>query len=212
MPKKTINACCILVSAVILLICASCGRGLEIKGDKVYDPKSGVSYHFVPSCYQPKGYSEEVFAVFELNGVTVDYYTVEGADSSEWLYSELKELIYSGDVSDLPDLSQFGADKLFLCYNSDANFSFDEITDKELLGRISDRFVSGERVNPTYYDHETYRLLFESAKYPSLYYMILLIVTGDAMYMHDRLSGVYVEATDLFSERIDFFSYESGND
>ncbi|MBO7376639.1 MAG: hypothetical protein ILO42_09590 [Clostridia bacterium] len=209
--KKTVRLICVCLSLLaVALSFASCGRKLKIdvKTAKIYDTKSGIRYEYVPANFVPKGVGTDVFATFEQNKVTVDYYEVEGLPAEEWLYSELGELICSTGVDALPDFAGFGAKSVTVCYNTDLNFTFAEIGDPEQAKAVAERFVSGPEVQPDVYDHDTYKLLFSSDGYPALYYQLWLIVTEEGSFIYDRFTGKYAEATDLFSDIVPAFSYE----
>jgi len=210
MKRKTLRFLCALTAVLTLLAAASCARKLKINPSttKIRDQKSGIEYGFVSSNYLPRAVSEEKYAVFVQNKVKVNYFTIEGLSPDEWLYSELGELIYSGETGSLPDISGFNPDSVIVAYNTDLNFTLAEISTLEETEKIVDRFVNGEPSHPTYYDHDTYKLLFSSPDYPYLYYQLWLVVTSDGTYIFDRFTQKYVEAGDLFSDVVPAYSYE----
>ena len=210
MKRKLLTAVCVLLASAAALSLFGCGRQLKIdtRSAAIYDTKSKIRYDYVSANYLPKSVAEEKYATFVQNSVKVDYYEVEGLSPDEWLYSELGELIYSGDAGSLPDISGFHPDSVIVAYNTDLNFTLAEINTLEQTEKIVERFVNGEPAHPTYYDHDTYKLLFLSPDYQYLYYQLWLIVTSDGTYIFDRFTQKYVEAGDLFSDVVPDYSYE----
>ncbi len=211
MKRKTLRFLCALAAVIMIMTAVtSCARKLRINPatTKIRDKKSGIEYSFVSSNYLPRAVSDEKYAVFVQNKVKVNYFTVEGLSPDEWLYSELGELIYSGDAGALPDISGFHAESVIVAYNTDLNFTLAEINTLDETEKIVEKFVNGEPAHPTYYDHDTYKLLFSSPDYPYLYYQLWLIVTSDGTYIFDRFTQKYVEAGELFKDVVPDYSYE----
>ena len=196
----------VLALAMIILSLAGCTTKLKLKKTKIVDPKTGSEYVYTSGKYLPKSVSEEVYAVFELNRVKVNYYSIEGLAPEEWLVSEVGDVIYAGSES-LPDLTGFEPSKLHISYNTDVLFALALIDDTETISKVIDRYTTGEKLEASYLEANTYRLLFESEKYPAIYFMLYLTVTPSGIFINDRTEGYMIEATDLFSGYVEPYSY-----
>ena len=199
-------AAAVLALLLLLLSLAGCTTKLKLKKTKIVDPKTGSEYVYTPGKYLPKSVSEDVYAVFELNKVKVNYYSIEGLAPEEWLVSEVGDVIYAGSES-LPDLTGFEPSRLHISYNTDVLFALALIEDSETISKVIDRYTTGEKLESSYLEANTYRLLFESEKYPAIYYMLYLTVTPSGFFINDRTEGYMIEATDLFSGYVDPYSY-----
>ncbi|MCQ2427488.1 MAG: hypothetical protein MJ137_03655 [Clostridia bacterium] len=207
MKKNTLKTAGALISALILLLSfTSCSSKLKLKGSKIVDPKTGSEYVYVPGNFIPKSVSEEVYATFRYNGVSVKYFEIEGLKPTEWLYSEIGDLIYSGNEK-LPTFTEFGAKKMFICYNNDVMFSLAEISNSDSLAEIIKCYNEGEKLSPNYFNANTYRLIFESDSYKSIYYMLNLVVTPEGYFIYNRFEGYMVDAGDLLSPYVEPYSY-----
>lgn len=203
-PARAITAAIALLVFVFSL--SGCTAKLKFKNSKIIDPKTGAEYVYTSGCYLPKSVSEEVYAVFDFKDVKVNYYEIEGLDPSEWLVSEVGDMIYAGSDR-LPDLAEFAPVSFHIGFNSDILFSLAEVTDKEKVDLTVRRCIEGEKLDANYLDANTYRILFESEKYPCYYYMLYLIVIPDGYYIYDRTGGYMIEAGDIFSDLVDPYSY-----
>jgi hypothetical protein len=57
-------------------------------------------------------------------------------------------------------------------------------------------------------DSESYSIKFTSEKYPEFYYSLVLVADCDGVYIHDRLTGRYIDMGLLFNE----FNLYTGDD
>ncbi len=198
--KKLIRFVSLFLSLVICLcLFCSCSAKLKFKNGKIVDSKTGVEYSFVSSVYLPKTVSTEVYAVFEHNDVKIDYFSIQDVDPEKWLVSENHDVIYSGDVTELPDLRGYNPNQMLICYNYDTPLSIVDERDASQISSIIEAFTNGDVETPTMYDYTTYKIIFVSEEYPDFYYMLRLRVTEDKMYLCDLSTGAHVDVTDLFN-------------
>ena len=196
---------CIRILSLVLALCALCGaltscaNKLKMKKDKFVSSKTGVEYSVVRSVYLPKSVSDEVYAVFEKNGVKIQYFEVEGLNPEEWLVSDQNDFLYAGDIKTLPSFAEFGANEMLVCHNSDVLFSFIDEKNADQIAKIVERVSTVTPIEKNYYECNTYILAFASDKYPALYYRLKLAVTPDRTYVVDPSIGANYDVTDLFA-------------
>ncbi|MCQ2353736.1 MAG: hypothetical protein MJ102_01380 [Clostridia bacterium] len=203
--NKIYRLLCVVLTIVMLLTAlTSCGKRLTIKGGKLTDRKLGITYTIVPNC-EPKSISNEVYATHKLNGVTTDYYTIEGFDPAEWICDEYGQVYYSGEWT-CTDLRDFAPTSVLLCTNSDVSMSFAEITEAASVETIVKLVTEGKMEQYPNVPTKFYVLRFTSEKYPALYFCMKLICTEDTVYINyrDEMNGinVCVDAGNMFDQYI----------
>ena len=76
-----------------------------------------------------------------------------------------------------------------------------EITDQEFIDKIVARYL--DPATPSYstvMETSNYSIKFTSEKYPEFYYSLVLVCDVDGTYIHDRMTGRYIDMGDLFDE------------
>ncbi len=204
--KKTlIRAAALALALLVLMPFCGCGNRLKFSKGGLTDTKKGITYRFVSGCYFPKAISEEVYATFKHGDVSLDYFPIEGLSPEEWLVSETGDVVYSGGDR-LPDLKEFGAESMLICYNSEVIISFAEITDPAFISKVIDAYYADAEPKSPNYDSNTYRLMFSSPKYPALYYMLYLVsYEGGTLLCESGRTGV--DAGTLFDDYIEEYVY-----
>jgi len=205
MKKRTLITI-IALALVLVMLLSGCSKKLKLKNAKIVDPKTGSEYVYTNGLLIPKSVSSEVYATFKYNGVSVNYYEVEGLDPTEWLYSEIGDFIYAGS-EELPCFEKFAANRMYICYNNDVMYSIADITDETMLSKVGELYLKGTRENPSYNDSNTYKLVFESETYKNFYYVINLVVTADGYFIYSRNEGIFVNAGELFVDYVNPYSY-----
>lgn len=174
--KKRIFA--LLFAAFMLMSVASCSEKVGVlasDGDGGYkDSKTEISYRGAPSCYEAKGYlSEEIIA--ENDGVA--FYALDGAPSTEWLWSpDFGMLLYSRNVT-LPTLAELAPSEMYVCLEEDAKMKTAfEVFDQAKIDAILAAYENGEEVDyrGTKANY-SFHLRFSSEEYPWLLYNLLYV-------------------------------------
>lgn len=183
--NRNIRLASVLLALLMLMaVFTSCGKRLTIKGAKLTDRKLGVTYTIVPNC-EPKSVSKEVYATMKVNGVTTDYYTIEGLDPAKWICDEYGQVYYSGEWT-CTDIRDFKPKSVLICTNSDISMSIAEISSAAEIDRIVKLVTEGENVSYPNTTTNFYALRFESSEFPELYFCMKLVCNGDEVYINYR--------------------------
>ena len=196
-----------IICFAMALIClslslVSCGDKMIMTGAGLTHKKTGVEYAYIlDPCYQPKEYETDAYTKWKYNDFTVEYFAIKGFDATEWLYCPtLGELLCSTE-EELPGLDGFDATGAFLCIESEIPYSIYEITDQDFIDKIVARYL--DPATPSYstvMETSNYSIKFTSDKYPEFYYSLILVADIDGTYIHDRLTGRYIDMGNLFDE------------
>ena len=196
-----------IISFVMALIClslslVSCGDKMIVTGAGLTHKKTDIQYVYVlDPCYQPKEYETDAYTKWKYNDFTVEYFAIKGFEPTEWLYCPtLGELLCSTE-EELPGLDGFGAKGALLCIEAAIPYSIYEIKDQEFIDKIVARYL--DPATPSYstvMETSNYSIKFTSEKYPEFYYSLVLVSDVDGTYVHDRMTGRYIDMGDLFDE------------
>ena len=163
-----------LLSALILsaaLFC-SCTLSLTEQDGKLIDKKNGITYLPAPICFEPISTDAEVYA----KSGKLELYPITGLDTSEWISEPYDGIggVWYADAITLPTLGEFGADKIYICVESTITTALGQVTDQSDVDAIVDAFMTGEKVSVPD-SGKSYKLKFESEKYPGIYFNLLFI-------------------------------------
>ena len=197
------------VCALALLLVVGIGVGMwaifapkpvQIVYDKekggYYDAKHGVLYHYAPVSYEPvKVRITEKYGT--IDGETV--YPLTGAEPTRWLSEKYQGMgaIYYADGIELPALTEFDADIVCICTESEMGVKqVRSIEERDQVLAVIDKLENGEStIMPT--EATVYHLKFTSATYSWLYYDILYYEADDGNYLYDRSRQKLVDAGTL---------------
>lgn len=201
--KRTKRIISLILAAVCLaLSLTGCTNRITMTENGLTHKKTGISYTYVlDPCYQPKEYETEPYTKWKYNDVKVEYYAIAGLEPTEWLYSPMMGEILCATDEVLPDLSGFEANGAFICIEAATPYSIYEIKDQAEVDKIIERYF--DESAPTYSTimaSSNYTLKFVSDKYPEFYYSIVLVADEDGVYVHDRMTGRYIDMGHLFDD------------
>ena len=206
--------CFSMALVCLLLSLTSCSDRMVLTGSGLKNKKTGISYTYVLNpAYQPVEYSKEAYAKWKYNKITVEYYAIAGLEEEEWLYCPMLGEVICSTGEELPELGGFEANKAFLCIEAAIPYSIYEITDQEFIDKIIERYLDPETPSySTVMETSNYSIKFTSAKYPEFYYSLVLVVDVDGAYIHDRMTGRYIDMGTLFDEYelYDLEEYDEG--
>ena len=101
----------------------------------------------------------------------------------------------------MPGLDGFEATGALLCIEAAIPYSIYEITEQEFIDKIVARYL--DPATPSYstvMETSNYSIKFTSEKHPEFYYSLVLVCDVDGTYIHDRMTGRYIDMGDLFDE------------
>lgn len=186
----------------LVLSLTGCSNRMTMTGTGLTHKKTGISYTYVlDPCYQPIEYEKEPYTKWKRNDVSVEYFAIKGLDPTEWLYCPMMgEVLFSTDTS-LPDLEGFDPTGAFICIEANTAYTIHEIVDQAKIDAIVERYLSEDTPSySTVLDTSNYSIKFTSEKYPEFYYSLVLVADSDGVYVHDRMTGRYIDMGLLFSE------------
>ena len=194
---------CLILTAITLTVSLTgCTNKLEITPDGLTHKKTGISYTYVlDPCYQPVEFTEEAYTKWKYNDMTVEYHQIKGLSPEEWLYCPITGDILNSTDTELPDLIGFEPTSAAICIESTTAYSIYDIDDPDLLAKIVEEYMSEDaKTYSVVGQSSNYSLKFISKKYPAFYYSVVLVADADGVYIHDRMSGRYVDMGRLFDE------------
>ena len=194
--------CFALALVSLCLSLTSCSNRMVMTGGGLTNKKTGVSYSYVLNpAYQPIEYSDEAYTKWKYNKITVEYVAIKGLKEEEWLYCPTLCEVLCATGEELPGLDGFDAKGAFLCIEAAIPYSIYEIKDQEFIDKIVARYL--DPATPSYstvMETSNYSIKFTSEKYPEFYYSLVLVSDVDGTYVHDRMTGRYIDMGDLFDE------------
>ena len=194
--------CFALALVSLCLSLTSCSNRMVMTGGGLTNKKTGVSYSYVLNpAYQPIEYSDEAYTKWKYNKITVEYVAIKGLKEEEWLYCPTLGEVLCATGEELPGLDGFGAKGALLCIEAANPYSIYEIEDQEFIDKIVARYL--DPATPSYstvMETSNYSIKFTSEKYPEFYYSLVLVSDVDGTYVHDRMTGRYIDMGDLFDE------------
>ena len=194
--------CFALALVSLCLSLTSCSNRMVMTGGGLTNKKTGVSYSYVLNpAYQPIEYSDEAYTKWKYNKITVEYVAIKGLKEEEWLYCPTLGEVLCATGEELPGLDGFGAKGALLCIEAAIPYSIYEIKDQEFIDKIVARYL--DPATPSYstvMETSNYSIKFTSEKYPEFYYSLVLVADVDGTYVHDRMTGRYIDMGDLFDE------------
>ncbi len=198
----------------LTLSLTSCADRLVLTGGGLKNKKTGVEYSYVLNpAYQPIEHAKESCTKWKYNKITVEYYEIAGLSADEWLYCPTLGEVLCATGEELPGLEGFGASGAFICIEAAITYSLYEITDQEFIDKIVARYL--DPATPSYstvMETSNYSIKFTSEKYPEFYYSLVLVSDVDGTYIHDRMTGRYIDMGNLFDEYelYDLEDYDEG--
>ncbi len=194
--------CFCLAAVCLALSLTGCADKMTMTGKGITHKKTGISYTYVlDPCYQPIEYETEAYTKWKRNDVKVEYFAIKGLEPTEWLYCPMMGEILCSTGEELPNLAGFDPNGAFICIEANTAFTIHEITDQALIDAIVERYL--DENTPSYstvLDTSNYSIKFTSEKYPDFYYSLVLVADQDGVYVHDRMTGRYIDMGLLFSE------------
>ena len=194
--------CFALALVSLCLLLTSCSNRMVMTGGGLTNKKTGVSYSYVLNpAYQPIEYSDEAYTKWKYNKITVEYVAIKGLKEEEWLYCPTLGEVLCATGEELPGLDGFGAKGALICIEAAIPYSIYEITEQEFIDKIVARYL--DPATPSYstvMETSNYSIKFTSEKYPEFYYSLVLVSDVDGTYVHDRMTGRYIDMGDLFDE------------
>lgn len=201
---KTIKRiiCFSLALICLALSLTSCANRMVLTSGGLENKKTGISYSYVLNpAYQPIEYSNEAYTKWKYNKITVEYFAIKGLKEEEWLYCPTLGEVLCSTGAELPELGGFEASSAFLCIEADIPYSIYEITDQEFIDKVVARYLDPETPSySTVMSTSNYSIKFKSEKYPEFYYSLVLVADVDGTYVHDRMTGRYIDMGSLFDE------------
>lgn len=194
----------IFVSALLLaaVTLSSCAVSLTEKDGALYDKKNGITYVAAPLCYEPQKTLDEVYA--KCGKLKLELYEIDGLDPDEWLSEKYEGIggVWHSDGAELPDIDGFDADRMYICVEQTKTISLATVEDKEVIDALVKVFVDGE-TSSLVQNGESYKLKFESEKYPGLYYNLLYVIGPDGKnYVYDRETKRCVNVGDILKDYV----------
>lgn len=191
------------LSAVLLY--SSCTMWLNtINYDKTTnlytDAKTGVSYRDAPSSFEPAVVGGK-YAKIKLGGEAIVFYEIKGMNPRLWLTEEYGTVFYSSDIS-LPTLTEMEPVNILVCIEQALTAVVAEISDAQDIAAVISDWESGVSTEyPATPPAASYRLKFESDKYPGIYFSITYLEYSDGgRYLYSRFEERFVPCGDVISK------------
>lgn len=196
-----------IISFALAMICLAlslcgCANKMTMTGNGFVHQKTGITYYYVldPS-YQPVEYESEPYTKWKRNDVKVEYFAIKGLEPTEWLYCPMMAEILCATDEALPDLAGFDPNGAYICIEGSTAYTLYEIDSQELVDKIAQRYLDENTPSYSTVMHTSnYSIKFTSKKYPEFYYSLVLVADADGVYVHDRLTGRYIDMGLLFEE------------
>ena len=202
MKKFTRIICFAMAIICLLLSLTSCADKMTLSGNGLTHKKTGITYTYVfDPAYQPIEYETEAYTKWKRNDVKIEYFAIKGLEPTEWLYCPMMGEILCSTDEVLPDLRGFEPTGAYICIEGTTAYTIHEIDSQDLIDKIVERYLDENTTSySTVMDTDNYSIKFTSEKYPNFYYSLVLVADCDGVYVHDRLTGRYIDMGLLFNE------------
>lgn len=202
MKKFTRIICFAMALICLALSLTSCANKMTINGNGLTHKKTGITYTYVlDPAYQPIEYETEAYTKWKRNDVKIEYFAIKGLEPTEWLYCPMMGEVLCATDEVLPDLRGFEPTGAYICIEATTAYTIHEIDSQDLINKISERYLDENTTSySTVMDSENYTIKFTSEKYPEFYYSLVLVADCDGVYIHDRLTGRYIDMGLLFND------------
>lgn len=194
--------CFSLALICLTLSLTSCSNRMVMTGAGLENKKTGISYSYVLNpAYQPIEYAGEPYTKWKYNKISVEYFAIKGLKEEEWLYCPTLGEVLCATGEELPELGGFDAKGALICIEATIPYSIYEIKDQKFIDKIVERYL--DPATPSYstvMETSNYSIKFTSEKYPEFYYSLVLVADVDGTYVHDRMTGRYIDMGNLFDE------------
>jgi hypothetical protein len=193
----------LILAAVMLL--ASCDSLSLIKithKDGYYiDKQNGIKYDTASVSYEPVS-TGDAYAKY---GDRI-LYSLGNMNPKEWLseeYDGIGSIYYNADEVTPPSLSEFNANKIYICVPGEIVFAISEITDKPLIKSVINQLHNGENSIMPQEIYSVHHLKFASEDFPYLYYNIVYTISDDGRtFLSDRGEKICVDAEEILNKYI----------
>lgn len=202
MKKFTRIICFAMALVCLTLSLTSCANKMTMTGNGLTHKKTGISYTYVfDPAYQPIEYETEPYTKWKRNDVKIEYYAIKGLEPTEWLYCPMMGEVLCATDEILPDLRGFDPTHAYICIESTTAYTIHDIDSQTLIDNVVERYLDENTTSySTVMDTSNYSIKFTSEKYPEFYYSLILVADEDGVYIHDRLTGRYIDMGLLFNE------------
>ena len=198
-------AAALLAAGTVLVSCAGTLVNLKYQNKQFVNKRLGLAYNAAPTTYQPYSIGEP-YGYFKDSDMTL--YQIIGTDPKEWLSQELAgratTIFYDEDIT-LPTLETLGADRIYLCTNTEATAVVATVEDPGLIAEVVDLFLNGTPVEWPLIDSElTLDIKFYSEEnYPFLFYNLQYGEFPEGKFLYDRNTKHCVEVGEIFADYVD---------
>ena len=211
-----------LLSLTVLLILQSsltgCGKRLEETASGVtVKGREGVVYHHASVTYEPVETGKKYGTLHISSSIKLDVYRIKGLSPEEWLADEAGDVLYADGVT-LPTLSGMEPSAVQVCTYQTSVYVLRRLSDADLISSLVTAYETAE--DAPYLNAEplrSFKLRFESEKYPALYFSVLYIeydedqIVGSVNYGRYFLYSMFDERFVPVDSRLhDVFGFEDG--
>lgn len=191
-----------LLCALLAAGCSSTLVNLSYENNQMYNKRLKLVYDAAPLCYEPVSVGD-AYAYYGDGDLVL--YEISGFDPKEWLteaYAGTMTTIFHTPEITLPTLPEMDTDQLYICSNTEINFSLKTVEDKEAIRALVETFENGEEAPwPSERAETSYNLKFYSEEHPQFYYNLIYAEypTGNILYERISRHCVYIGSmvTDL---------------
>jgi len=178
--KKSL-VCLATLMLAVLLACTSCSSVtvMESKDGAYVNPDTGIVYHPAPANYESVAVNKaEVIASLGSADMEETYlYAIDGVTTKQFLTTSYNDVFYADGIV-LPTLRQMNANRVLFTQTKVLTASLVQISEVDVLEKLVSAYEG------TGFDSELmifedgcirkldFRLKFESADYPSIYYTL----------------------------------------
>lgn len=208
--RRVILTVCVLtvIALALILVLSNMKKTVIFKNTngEYTDPVTDITYvEATPLVYEPKEVYDgenDVYGKMDSD----DVFEVKGVSTSKALCRRIAEGIYVLYVEKntvIPTLSDFEANKVYVCEDGVTVTALAISSDTETVSSLADEIVSGTPVSKPQEINNRYTLRFESEKYPYFYICVQFIQSDDGCFYMDLESNQYYEASDMVSKLLE---------
>ncbi len=170
----------LLAAVLCALSLSACKTTLKPGENGLYDDKNKITYSHASTVYEATALVKKYGKLALSSKESYELYIIPGADPTEMLATEDYNIVYAEGTA-MPTLTEMAPTILRICVDSSENVrEVGTVSDGAAVISLVQAFTNGENLPyPAASPLRSYKVRFESVKYPGFFYTLTYVEYGD---------------------------------